>query len=141
MGGHCICHLGERERTIRPGEQPVGAEALRPGTLGDVVYVLLPFSEGVRAALNGSCDELQGILTGRGVEIVFLLKHSPGGRKVPEELLGLLLLFPSSGQSGLARVKPVHTLTGGDVADIVLPVGRRVLLVRLKVGTFSICAW
>ena len=83
MGGHCIRHPGERERIIPPGEQPVGAEALRPGTPGDVVHVVLPFSEGARAVLNGSCDELRGILTGRGVEIVFVLKQLPGRKESP----------------------------------------------------------
>lgn len=76
-----------------------------------------------------------------GGEVVLVLEQPPAEGEVPEELPDHLFLTLGSGQGGLAGVQPVHTLTGGDVADVVLPVGGGSVLLRFEVRAFENELW
>ena len=137
VAGHGLCHLGEYEWIVRPGEQTMSAGAFRPRTFGDVVHIVLTFGKGVRVVLDSSGDELRGVPACGGCEIVLVLKQPPAEGEVTQQLTDLFLLPFSSGQSGFAGVQPVHAFTGGDVADVVLPVGGGAVLIWFEVRTFE----
>ena len=135
--GYRLRHLGKYEGVVRSGKQSVRPGALRPWALGDVVHIIFPLGKRIRVVLDGPGDELRGVGASGGGEVVLILEQPPAERKVPEELADHLLLPLSSGQGGFAGVEAVHTLTGGDVADVVPTVGSGAMPVRFEVGALE----
>ncbi len=136
--GHRLRHLCEIDRAVAAREETMRAGTHGPGTFGDVVYITVPARQLQAIIFDCTGDELAGVPASRGGEVVAVLKQLLGGREVPQELFHHLLLVLCSGQGTLAGVDAFHTLTGGDVADIPLPLGGGILLGRfIRLSVFS----
>ncbi len=86
MARHLLRDSGQRQRLFGAIEQPVTANPLRMGPLGDIANVVFQFRYFAAVFLDGAGDEWGGPASRRRYQIILVLKHLSAQGKVPEDL-------------------------------------------------------